>query len=452
MKILDAVLRYNLLLFMALVFSGAACASETQQHEMAVSPEMALANVGKALSANAPVRELQVVRVIDSDFEDISDNDLKQILATAKKMYQDKFGFSNVRFKDAGKVDIKKFFSLFLKPDGKIFQQKNKRRFLPGVKNDFLAHKKSILKFVKQWKLEELQSYFPENERSQYSSYEKIYDGLAKQMQEKIDFIGGIKQNGESILAKSKIEYRSFLNWLTVLENQDKYDLVLTNTFILYDDISQPSPHGVFSKCKVGGVSHKNLKRDVLGGRVIMGSTFGMDTKIPFFAEKGKAKVNRQQRNEVTGAFVVAHELGHALFKLPDHYNHGPECLMNNNKAISYKEGYDLLIAHPGPCAKCQKWITARKAFWEAESYFEKQQWEQAIEKYVFVIKNTPKNVDGSRNRYMAHVSYMLSRAYDQIGDRKLALRGAELAHKLFRWEEKYKSWKVQLEAKEKGE
>lgn len=398
-----------------------------------------------------PDIELNVIRVIDRDFRDITDKDLKQILDTAKSMYKDKFGFDNVSFKDTGSVEIGKFFSEYLDKSGEVYRSKDKRRFIYGKQNDFEKHKKSILKFIRQWKLEELQGYFPENERAEYDSYEKIYQGLARQMQQKIDYIGSIKLDGKSILDKSKREYRSFLNWLTVLENQNKYDLVLTNTFILYDDISQPSPHSIFSKCKVGGVSHKNNHRLPLDGRVVMGSTFGMDTNIAFFAEEGRAKVDRKERNEVTGAFVVAHELGHALFKLPDHYNHGPECLMNNNKEISYKEGYELLITHKGKCKRCEKWLTAREAFWQAEKFFNEQKWQQAIDKYVFVIKNTPKNVDGLRNKYMAYISYQLSRAYLKVGNRKMAIKGAKMAVKLYRWDKTYAKWLDEVEKAVKG-
>lgn len=393
------------------------------------------------LFRHIPQMELKVVRIIDDDFDDIDSSDMKLILATALATYRDNFGVNNVRFVDAGRLSIEEFFKRHLNEDGEVFQRKDKRRFRIGEKNDFALHKESILKYLKKWEVEELKEFFPVSDQARYDTYQKIYQGTVEQMQSKIKFITSIKENGRSVLRSEKAKFRSFINWLTALETQNEYDVVLTNTFILYDDISQPQPHSIFTKCKVGGVSHKNLQRKTLEGRVIMGSTFGMDTRIDFFMEQGKSPISRNERNQVTGAYIIAHELGHAIFKLPDFYDHGPSCLLNNSRDLSYKEGYDLLIKNPGLCPKDKAWMEARSHFWDAEHAFNSGKWRDAVEAYRDVIKMTPNNLDGSRNRYMAQIAYKMSKAYFELGQMDYARRGAEMSIKLYRWEPKYADW-----------
>jgi tetratricopeptide (TPR) repeat protein len=437
---------FFILLSSALVGIGLAM-PETQPAAMAKAPD-ALEDAETGSFEHIPTMTLSVVRVIDDDFAPISDDDVTRMLATAQWMYKDKFGADNVRYADAGVLTIEQFFGTYLNKSSEVYANKNAKRYLVGQDNNFTLHKDSILAFIKQWKVEELTGFFPESERAHYATYDDIYAGIVKQMTEKIAAIGILTSGGKALLRPEKAAFRSFLNWLVALELQDRYDVVLTNTFILYDDISQPSPHSIFGSCKVGGVSHQNTARTALGGRVIMGSTFGMDTDIPLFMETGDKPVARDTRNDVIGAFVIAHELGHAIFKLPDHYDHPPECLMNNSKELNYREGYELLLAHPGPCPRCHPWMEARHHFFEAEFAFSQGQWQPAIDHYNVALKQTPSNVDGYRPRYMAQIVYKMSQAYEHLGQNDLAIKGAQAAVKLYRWDNTYTDWLKTLEAR----
>jgi len=437
---------FSLLIFASLILLGGGLWMGFGNCAQPVSDKSELSEKSEKPVSYIPNMTLRVLRVIDNDFTDITDSDLDLILKTATEMYKSKFGVNNVTFEDAGRVSIETFFDRWMQHDSDVYKTKDQRRFKVGTINDFESHKPMIMRFIKQWSLEELQGFFPQEERPLYDTYEKIFDGIKKQMQEKIAFIQTIKLDDRSILRPEKMAMRSFLNWLVALELQNQYDVILTNTFILYDDISHPSPHSIFSKNKVGGVSHKNDSRLALEGRVIMGSTFGMDTRIPFFMEQGKALATHEERNKVTGAYIIAHELGHAIFKLPDHYNHGPECLMNNSKSLTYKEGYELLVQHSERCPICQKWLDARHIFWEAESQFDSQKYEEAISLYSKTIKGTPKNVDGSRQAYMAYISYKISKAAHALGNHSMALKGARMAVKLYPYVPVYSDWKQTLE------
>ncbi len=400
------------------------------------------------LFANFPDLHLKVVLVSDDDFEAISEADVRQMLDTAADMFADKFAAPKPAFEIVGSMSIEKFFAENLDRTAADFVDADKRRYKVGEKNDFEIHKKRIIHFLKRWKIKELQGFFAEKERASYDSYEKIYEGIALQMNSKISEISGLKVKDKSILRPEKADYRSYLNWRMAFMQQDKYDVVITNTFILYDDITQPFPHSIFSTCKVGGVSTKAPGLSQLGRRGIMASTFGMDTDIPFFQDPLQGKVNREQRNKIIGAFVIAHEMGHALFKLADQYDHGDECLMNNRKDISYAQGYELLIKNPGPCSRCRMYLESRSLFWDAEHDFEAKKYREAIGKYTQVVKKTPKNIDGSYREYMAKIAYKISLAHHALGEFDKALKRAKSAAKIYPWKDEYKAWVEELNRK----
>ncbi len=393
------------------------------------------------LFAHIPQMTLTVLRVIDDDFPEISDQDLKEILNTARSMYQDKFQIDNIRFQDAGVQSIETFFQQTLSANPERLHEIEAKRFHPGGQNNFSAKRDIILAFLKNWQIEQLQAFFPEEERSQYDSYDKLFDGISRQMTSKIDYIQSLQHNGQSILRKEKQRVRSLLNWMVALETQTEYDLVLTNTFILFDNMEQPFPHSIFTTNKVGGLSHKNEHRPTLGKRVIMGSTFGMDTDIPFFKENPKETVSRSQRNHIVGAYIIAHELGHAIFKLPDFYDLPTHCLMNNNKDITYSQGYDLLVSHSGPCPDYAPWMQARSAAYDGDWHASRKEWKQAISAYTKVLRLTPKNVDGHYGKWLAEISYKMSKGYDSLGENELAIKGAQAAVRLYKWEPAYREW-----------
>jgi len=396
-------MKINIIALIAFFFSAVGFAGKTHAEE-------SLKNY-KLFEHYKPAT-LNVLLVIDEDFDDISESDVAQMLKTAAFMFKDKFGAPAPEFKFAGRMSIERFFADNLDRKSADFADYEARRFKVGTQNDVTQWREKILAFLKRWKIEELQAFFPEEERANYDSYEKLYDGVVAQMNSKLAEISRIKINGRSILDPSKIEYRSYQNWRLLFKQLTQYDLIITNTFILYDAATQPFPHSIFTSCKVGGFSSKSPKLTALGGRGIMANTFGMDTRIPFFIDPLQGEVSRCERNEIIGAFVLAHEMGHALFKLPDHYDHPDSCLMNNRMDISYAQGYRLLIDNPGTCPKCAIWMTARSYFWDGEFYFEQKEYSKAIAAYMQAARSTPKNIDGSYQEYMALIAYKISKAW----------------------------------------
>jgi tetratricopeptide (TPR) repeat protein len=241
--------------------------------------------------------------------------------------------------------------------------------------------------------------------------------------------IAGFKlDNGESLLSAAKLDHRSYVSWICAIRNQNEADFVLTNEFILYDLASEPYPHSIFQKCKMGGASLLSPKRRAIHRRALVASTFSMVTDIPFFIEEGAEWLTTRERLEVIGTFIVAHEMGHAVFKIPDFYDHPPECLMTTKFETGYVSGWRELKAHPGPCPDCQPYVDAKRHVFLAHEARMDGKLDEVIKNLKIAIRKTPKHTDGSYLRYVADLSVQIAETFAAKGDPKQARRWLKAA------------------------
>ena len=125
--------------------------------------------------------------------------------------------------------------------------------------------------FLSRWPVESLAAFFPEEQRGELTSYAAIRAKLLAEFDRKIAMIAGFRlKGGASLLAADKVDQRSYVSWICAMRNQDEADFILTNEFILYDLASEPYPHSIFQKCKVGGASLLSPKRRVIHRRALV--------------------------------------------------------------------------------------------------------------------------------------------------------------------------------------
>ena len=149
---------------------------------------------------------------------------------------------------------------------------------------------------------------------------------------------------------------------MCALKRQEDSDVVLTNTFILSDLLTEPHPHSVFGKAKIGGIAMPSPHRSALGGQVLLATTFGIDTKVAALSELGGKPATFDERAQILGAYLLAHEVAHAFFGIPDVFDHPLGCLMTSRPGATYRDGIEELEAHPTPCPRCQPYVQARKS------------------------------------------------------------------------------------------
>jgi hypothetical protein len=361
---------------------------------------------------DAAALTLDVLIANDPDFPAVGDAEAKAILDEAVNTVSDKLGYKGLSFRVVGSTSVKQF--LDENADDACLASFEPVRVRPGTRTAKSLGAKAVMSFLQRWKVDELKAFFPANDRRALTTYDAIAQKLLDEFDRKIGLIAGFKlPSGASLLAPEKADERSYVRWVCAMRTQGQADLVLTNAFILYDLGSEPYPHSIFQKCKVGGASLLSPKRRAMRGRAMVGSTFSMMTDLPFFKEDGIEDLRPQERFEVIGAFIVAHELGHALFKLPDFYDHPKECLMTTKYETGYVSGYWYLKAYPGTCNACAPWVTAKRHVFVADRT-RSSSVDDAINELKQAIRDTPKHIDGSYRRYIADLSYEVAELYAQ--------------------------------------
>lgn len=354
----------------------------------------------------APELTLAVLIVNDPDLPVVSMEDARAIFAEARRTMRNKLGYDAVAFDIRDTISSRELIERYSPKDDACLARLTPLRVRPGVRRAADMPRDKVLAFLKRWDLSALRAFFPSGQRKALDSHEVIASRLLEEMDRKIAAIGDIKlPSGASLLAPEALEQRSYVRWLCALRNQSDYDFILTNAFVLYDLGSEPFPHSVFQKNKVGGASLFSPGREPLRGQAVFASTFSMVTDLPFFQEPGLETLRPKERFEVIGSFIVAHELGHALFKLPDFYDHPAECLMTTQFETDYVTGYWHLQAQPGRCGKCEPWVQARREVFLADLDEAKGDFAGAAAHLQRAIKMTPKHIDGSYPRYIAGLS-----------------------------------------------
>ncbi len=393
--------------------------------EAAPTPGSPPAPAPATTPATPPARlVMQVLLANDADFPPVTARAAEAILREARATLADKLGFADLDFRITGTTSVADFISRHAPGDDACSQELEPLRVLPGVRRATDADVDRVQRFLSRWSVESLRAFFPEVDRAALTSYTIIRDKLLEEFDRKVAVIASFTlAKGRSLLSQETLDQRSYVRWICAMRNQDEADLVLTNAFILYDLSSEPYPHAIFAKGKVGGASLLSPKRRAIRQRAVVASTFSMVTDIPFFLEEGADTLTPDEKLAVIGTFIVAHELGHAVFKIPDFYDHPPECLMTTKYETGYVSGYRVLKTHPGACSACQPYVDAKRFVFRAEAYREAGLGRAAADELKLAIQKTPKHVDGTYKRYIAELSLQVAEAYAAAGDRKEAQR-----------------------------
>jgi len=372
------------------------------------------------LSENFEIK-LKVVYLEDKRLPSITQKDIKEILEEAKNELQIKFGINYVNFDYSGIKPISIFFNKNLNKNDKYYKNLSLTRYkLFSNEISYEGKKEEILKFLKQWKLWDIKKFFSEDVQKNLNNYEDVMKELYKIYFEKLKILENLKlSNGKFLIDRENNDFNSYINWVVAMNNQDEYDILFTNTIIVYDDILHPYPHAVLRYAKVGGSSFDSPKRMVFYGRAAMVNLFEMLTDIDYFKkDESEKNIDRSLWNKIIGSFILAHEIGHALFLIPDVYDHPKQCLMDSSyETMNYYEGYKILKQYPFSCLKCEVYINARENFFLAENFFKNNNYEEAINYYRLSAKMTPEKLDVDYNSYISDIYYKIGNCFFLLND-----------------------------------
>lgn len=352
------------------------------------------------------------------------------MLEEARTMLLRKFGIRNLWFVNQGVIPVDVFFRTWLKKDSEDYKTAAAGRYIPYTTMDWKPYESSIMSFLRQWKVWDLAEFFPEKKQD-LKTYEQIVPELMGVYESRLKALEAMNlSDGRSLIRKPPADSQSYVCWNLAMREQDRFDVVVCNSFIIYDDFRKPYPHAVTRFAKVGGSSFDSPKRPDFGGVSAMVNLFEMLTDIPAFQSKKSDHVlTPEERARIVGGYILAHELGHMIYLIPDVYNHDKGCLMDSSaESMDYYEGYQDLLKYSQPCSVCQAWVTARNSHFDGDRKFRAGDFAGAAEDYRVCVKTTPHDLDTDYNRYISLVGVKAARAYLKAGDRQKAKFYAEKA------------------------
>lgn len=376
------------------------------------------------LSAQSTIN-IKTVYLVDNNLPTLSIKDIQEIINEGYNEFNIKFGTNDFKFQFLGIKPLNTFFKKNLKRNDPYYQDLTKKQYtLFSDTMNYKPFQNEILEFLKQWKLWDLKNFFPKEIQEKISTYEEIIPYLYQEYLNKIKILENIKQkNNKYLIHRKNNLYNSYINWLAVMREQDAYDLVISNTIIVYDAFTQPYPHAVLRFAKVGGSSFESPKRPTFDGTTAMINLFEMLTDIPYFKQDPSLKkLSRSLWNKIIGRYILAHEMGHMIFFIPDVYDHPQGCLMDSSmENLDYYAGYKVLVQYPIQCPKCQPYVTARIHHFKGDQLFNKKDYENAAYEYKLTKKMTPEKLDIDYNSYMSLLNYKMAKCYIELKDKSSA-------------------------------
>lgn len=383
-------------------------------------------------AVEAPRLQLQVRVVEDPDFPPLEPKLIQAALKAAKREFALRFDAKPPRFVLLSRESAADYLKARIDPKAEGCAPLLKARYRGQSADELLPFQNKAMRFFRRWPLESLTGFLPGAAKTSTPTYSTVYAHYKRYYPARVEALKRLKTPKGSPLYQSKLtQGRSFVGWLCALKNEREADVVLTNSFILADLMSEPHPHAALGKAKVGGIAASNPYRAPLGRQVLLASTFGIDTPLSELSEVNGQPPSPDERAELLGTYLLAHELGHALFGLLDFFDHPESCLMTSRPGESYREGLAHLHAHPNACPRCQPWVKARKSLELGRSYLAQNAPDRALRELRHAIRKTPRQFHGSRRARLAEAAALSALAYDMKGDASTAQRYAKAALKL---------------------
>ncbi|MBI4817282.1 MAG: hypothetical protein HY791_13550 [Deltaproteobacteria bacterium] len=377
-----------------------------------------LAEAGPTTLAPEPKRLVLDVGIVeDPELPALQDAMVKEALARASTTFAEKFAVSPIDFQIVERSTVDVFHKRYLDitdPDCALLFA---ARYHGGGRSELDVRKEEAKRFFERWPLESLISFVPQESRATVKSYDDLYDFYASHYPDTVARIRAERtEKGSPLVDPAGSRRRSYVAWSCALRRQPKLDVIITNTFILADLLTEPHPHAALGRAKIGGIAGPNPARKALRGQALLASTFGIDTSIPMLSELDGKPATASERAALLGTYLLAHEIAHAVFGIPDVFDHPGPCLMTSRPGESYREGLETLEKNPGPCPKCRPWIHARQLLDRAKEQIGRGELKDALATLTVTSTSTPKQLHGGYKRRMSEVSLLVAKAYAGLG------------------------------------
>lgn len=357
-----------------------------------------------AVAQTPPVLEIGLLRAFDSRLPSPTSTDVREILTEATRVLRAKLPVkTRIKITNAGEMPLETLFGVV------AFERENpiwRYDFTLGPRAPSFTRPQAIKvrhEYLQTFSLQELGNIMPAVQPKTYDAYRQA---LEAEYHRKMAWLAGLKlPDGKPVVQQPLPDTQSSLDWQSLLLAQERADIIMTNTLIAWDGTHAPPPHSIFHHAKLGGGAMANKHRRALNHQCVMVNVFEEYGGIAGIC-RTDPKVTRSERNRIIGAVLLAHELGHAMFALPDVYDHGDACLMNSSAHnLDQREAYRLLTADLKPCASCQPWLHAATQLADARTAAASGDAVAAANLFEQVFANTPKRLNRDYASYMNEIA-----------------------------------------------
>lgn len=376
--------------------------------------------------------ELKVAIVQDPDFPPLEPELARAALIHASDELGRRFGVRAPTLDVINEYTLSGFLGAYALPVDPACRPLYDARYRGGGATELARHKGTATKFLERWPLDSLAGFIPEPERASVKTHDDVYAYYVKKYVRTVEAMRGLRTPGGTPLVEpDRSARRSFVAWTCALLRQRSYDVILTNTFILADLMTEPHPHAVFGKAKIGGIAARSPARAALGGQALLATTFGIDTPLAEFRELPGEPPSFEERAKILGVYLLAHEIAHAVFGIPDVFDHPSGCLMTSRPGATYRDGLAELEANATPCPRCRPYVESRAAFDRADRLYREGQYQAASAAVLTAAKLLPQHFHGGRKKRMAQIMVIGSRAYRALGKMEQSRSLAQAARDL---------------------
>ena|GEM_PF-2126507 len=375
---------------------------------------------------------LEVAIVTDPKLPQINQDLIAAALESAAKTFEIRFGLQKPHFVVTSSLSVSEFMKQAPLETSKYCLSQISKRYRGTGPQEFEPYEQKAKKFLKKWSLKSLTSFVTDSKIKRSPTYDGVYEHLIERYVTTVQRLAETKTRSQQPLVRPKYSTeQSFAAWNCALREQRNFDVIITNAFIMADIMSEPHPHAFFGKAKVGGIATLNPHRNALGKAALLATTFAIDTPITWLSELDGKPALPKERAEILGDYLLAHEIAHAIIGIPDVYDHPAECLMTSRPNQSYRVGLQLLRRHQKPCSRCRKWVDAYRAYHKAVKMLSNNRPRSALRYLSRASKITPKHFHGGYRRKMSDISYLVAKAYGEIGRKSRSLKFARRALEL---------------------
>lgn len=337
--------------------------------------------------------KVRILRVYNPRLPVMPEKEFKRCLKEARQLLTLKF-HAKVRFQIVKTVNVSQFFETTLRdiPSSIVVPKITEANLF--LQEDMDISHKEFLTWLSFVGLEEAENYYGKK----FNSADEVIDETLQRYRESKKALLEIKRDYTSPYFKNyPIEYDALSYWSFLLSHSKiNADLIVTNQALIPDGSTLPALHVAVYK----GVAHgfANVGAPYVERHWALVSTFPFYVKSTFYQSKAGNPLPSQKSWLM--AEMLAHELGHLLFYMPDHSSPNQEsCIMQRSlRTINDLKRVKSILKRPA-CPYEVGWVKLTQVTEGCKAHKSKGQ-------FIKIIKHIESSLPSAEPLFLRYIAW----------------------------------------------